>query len=56
MERWYKTLKGGCIRVMTPLSLEDARRIIAEFVLHYNEFRLHSAIGYVTPAAKMAGR
>ena len=26
MERWYKTLKGECIRVKTPLSLEDARR------------------------------
>jgi hypothetical protein len=23
---------------------------------HYNEVRLHSAIGYVTPAAKLAGR
>jgi putative transposase len=26
MERWFKTLKTGCIRVTTPLSLEDARR------------------------------
>ena len=36
MERWYKTLKGGCIRVKTPLSLEDARRLVAEFVGYYN--------------------
>ena len=36
MERWYKTLKGECIRVKTPLSLEDARRLVAEFVAHYN--------------------
>jgi putative transposase len=56
MERWFKTLKGKCIRVKTPLSLEDARRIVAEFVAHYNEVRLHSAIGYVTPADKLAGR
>jgi putative transposase len=56
MERWYKTLKGECIRVKTPLSLEDARRIVADFVAHYNDVRLHSAIGYVTPADKMAGR
>ncbi|HEX9156141.1 MAG TPA: IS3 family transposase [Nitrospira sp.] len=56
MERWYKTLKGECIRVKTPLSLEDARRIVAEFVAYYNEVRLHSAIGYVTPVDKMAGR
>ncbi len=56
MERWFKTLKGECIRVKTPLSLEDARRLVAEFVAHYNTVRLHSAIGYVTPADKLAGR
>ena len=36
MERWFKTLKGECIRVKTPLSLDDARRLVAEFVAHYN--------------------
>ena len=36
MERWYKTLKGECIRVKAPLSLEDARRLVAEFVAHYD--------------------
>jgi putative transposase len=56
MERWFKTLKGECIRVKTPLSLEDARRLVAEFVAHYNTVRLHSAIGYVTPVDKLAGR
>lgn len=56
MERWFKTAKGECIRVKTPLSLEDARRLLAEFVEHYNAVRLHSAIGYVTPADKLAGR
>jgi hypothetical protein len=28
MERWYKTLKGECIRVKTPLLLADARRAL----------------------------
>ena len=40
----------------TPLSLDDAQRVVADFVVHYNEVRLHSAIGYVAPAAKLAGR
>jgi putative transposase len=56
IERWHKTLKGDCIRVLTPLSLDDARRIVADFVTHYNTVRLHSAIGYVTPQDKLAGR
>ena len=56
IERWHTTLKGECIRVKTPLSLEDAQRIVAEYVAHYNEVRLHSALGYVTPKDRLEGR
>jgi putative transposase len=56
IERWHKTLKGDCIRVLTPLSLDDARRLVANYVVHYNTVRLHSAIGYVTPQDKLNGR
>lgn len=56
MERYHKTIKGDCIRVKTPLSLEDAIRMVTEFVEHYNNRRLHSAIGYVTPMDKLEGR
>jgi hypothetical protein len=44
------------IRPGTPLSLEDAKRLVARWVEHYNHVRLHSALGYVTPADKLAGR
>ena len=54
-ERWFGTLKRECIRPQTPLSLDDARRLVARFVEHYNTVRLHSAIGYVTPADKLLG-
>jgi transposase InsO family protein len=54
-ERWFGTLKRECIRPGTPLSLEEARRLVARFVEHYNTVRLHSAIGYVTPADKLLG-
>jgi transposase InsO family protein len=56
IERWHKSLKGECIRVKVPLSLDDARRIVADYVGHYNDVRLHSAIGYVSPRAKLDGR
>jgi len=38
------------------LNLQDARRPVTRFVEHYNTVRLHSAIGYLTPADKLAGR
>ena len=56
LERYHKTIKGTCIRVRTPLSLQDARDIVADFVDHYNTRRLHSAIGYITPKDKLEGR
>ncbi|MBF0422847.1 MAG: transposase [Magnetococcales bacterium] len=56
IEHWHKTIKGECIRPGTPLSLEDAQRIVGLFVEDYNTVRLHSAIGYVTPADRLAGR
>jgi hypothetical protein len=56
LERWHGTIKSECIRPGTPLSLEDARRLVTRWVEHYNQVRLHSALGYVTPADKLAGR
>ena len=49
-------LKGECIRPGTPLTVEDARRLVDGYVTHYNTVRLHSAIGYVTPKDKLEGR
>lgn len=56
IERWHKSLKSEAIRPKVPLSLEDATRIVGEYVVHYNTIRLHSAIGYITPEDKLEGR
>ena len=56
LERWHKTIKGECIRPSTPLSVADARRLVADFVAYYNNEQLHSAIGYITPENKLTGR
>jgi transposase InsO family protein len=56
IERWHKSLKGECIRPRTPLSLDDARRLMEGYVEHYNNVRLNSAIGYITPKDMLAGR
>ena len=56
LERWHKSLKSECIRPGTPLTPEDARRLIQQYVERYNTVRLHSAIGFVAPADMLAGR
>lgn len=56
LERYHRTVKGDAIRPASPSSLEDARKVVAKFVEHYNGVRLHSAIGYITPNDFLAGR
>jgi len=62
IERFHKSLKGECVRVTAMADLEEARRLIAEYVEEYNTQRLHSAlpcagevleggtVNYLTPA------
>ncbi len=56
LERFHRTIKHDAIRRFEPSDPEQARQVIARFVDHYDHVRLHSAIGYVTPADMLAGR
>ena len=48
IERWHKSLKSECIRPGTPLSLDDALRLVQAYLEHYNNVRLNSPIGYTS--------
>ena len=56
LERVNQTIKSECLRKLSPIDLEDARRITEKYIKDYNEVRLHSAIGYVTPICRLEGR
>jgi len=56
IEALHKTIKTTTIRPACPQTLAEAQALMTRFAAHYNEQRLHSAIGYVTPADKLAGR
>lgn len=56
LERWNGTIKSECIRPGVPLCLEDAIRLTEQYVAVYNEQRLHSSIGYITPKDMIEGR
>src|SRR3974377_1886892 len=53
LERWHGSLKRECVRPAAVTSFDEARRRISSYVDHYNNVRLHSALGYVTPADKL---
>lgn len=56
LERWHQTLKVTTIRPKAPDSLMAAQHMVGAFVEYYNHHRLHSAIGFLTPADMLAGR
>ena len=55
LERWHYSVKGEAIRPACPTSLEQARRLVAEYVQHYNCVRLHSAHSYIAPMDFLSG-
>jgi transposase InsO family protein len=50
MERWIRTLKEECLYLHDFASLDEARRVIGEFVDRYNHEWLLERYGYRTPA------
>lgn len=55
-ERVQKTIKQETIRKKQPQNIEEAKKTIAAYIDYYNNKRLHSAIDYITPADKLAGK
>lgn len=55
LERWHGSLKQERWRLAGAETIDDARRIVSQYVEHYNHTRLHSALGYITPADKLNG-
>ncbi|WP_346660423.1 integrase core domain-containing protein [Nannocystis sp. RBIL2] len=53
IERYHRTLDKNTIHAVTP---DGAHATIATRIDHYNNHRLHSAIGYVSPRDKLLGR
>ena len=51
IERYHRTIKSDCVRTLSPLCLDNAKRSVEKYVLEYNTIRLPSAIGYVAPLA-----
>jgi transposase InsO family protein len=52
MESFFRTLKAECVDLYAFQSRTHARSVIFEFLeVYYNRQRLHSTLGYCTPAA-----
>ncbi len=56
VERFNRTYKEDGFRPAAPDDVAQVRRITKKYIQHYNEVRLHSALGYITPKDALEGR
>jgi putative transposase len=56
IERWHQSIKVEGIRLADIQDYPHACKVINAYIDYYNNTRLNSAIGYIAPADKLAGR
>jgi len=55
IERFHRTITEECLRISSPLSFEDYRIYIRDYINFYNTQRLHAALNYLTPENYLLG-
>jgi len=56
VEAFNKTIKRELLSRQTFNTLEELQEALDKFLVYYNNYRRHSAIGWQTPAARYTGR
>jgi putative transposase len=51
VERLWRTIKQEAIYFYRPETIQDLEKCLSEFVLWYNNERLHQALNYSTPSS-----
>ena len=51
IESFHRTLKKECVLPCEFESFQDAEKAIEAAFVDYNESRIHSSLGYLTPSA-----
>jgi len=56
VERLFETVKNEAIRRQSYINIQDLEKQVADYVAYYNQRRLHSSLGYITPKDMLEGR
>jgi putative transposase len=56
IERFHRSLQEECVSKTSMINIDDAKKQIAEYVDHYNNKRLHSALFYLRPIDFLTGK
>ena len=55
IERFHRSLEEECVRTTSMINLDDGRQQLEQYVNHYNNHRLHSALFYLRPVDFLIG-
>jgi len=56
IERYHRTINEECLRIKSPVSFDDFKIYIEDYIIFYNTKRLHASINYLTPEDYLLGR
>jgi transposase InsO family protein len=56
IERFNRTISEECLRVKSPVNLDEYKIYIEDYINFYNTKRLHSSLNYLTPEDYLLGR
>lgn len=56
IERWHRTISEECLRIKNPITFDDFKVYIEDYINFYNTKRLHASLFYLTPEDFLLGR
>lgn len=56
IERFHRTINEECLRIKSPVTIDDFKAYIEDYINYYNTKRLHSSLNYLTPEDYITGR
>ena len=56
IERFHRSISEECLRIKSPVTVDEFRIYIEDYIMFYNTERLHASLNYLTPEDYLLGR
>lgn len=56
IERFHRSINQECLRIISPVTLDEYKVYVEDYINFYNTQRLHASLNYLTPEDYLLGR
>jgi transposase InsO family protein len=56
IERFHRSINQECLRIISPITLDEYKIYVQDYINFYNGKRLHASLNYLTPEDYLMGR